>query len=333
VGMMNEFYEMKPTETVRNVLRYNSPTVLLTNLGRKSNFESGECLNCRILTSCYGVKALENATLTVSLSRGDEIVKSDEIDVSGVEGGGISELYELSVTLPAVKRPVEMRLSVTLNADNCFAENEWELYLYPETEVTENTGDLIVAEKMSEDELVDYLAQGRDVIIFGAEPLQSNGLSFKIALAGRTSGNLATVIDRHPILEDLPHEGFCSWQFEGLMEGGRAVILESESVPFDPIIEVVSPHKNVIRQAALFEYAALNGRLIVCSFNFRDSDVAARWLKNQIISYALSEKFAPRQKIDAEGLASLIHGRVVLGAENVNFAFNPNDKTAQRKKK
>ena len=171
------------------------------------------------------------------------------------------------------------------------------------------------------------------MIIFGAEPFQSNWLTFKIALAGRTSGNLATVINDHPILKGLPHEGFCAWQFESLMEDGRAVILESDSVPFEPIIEVVSSHKNVIRQAALFEFAALNGRLLVCGFKFNDNDISARWLKNQIINYALSDKFAPKQKIDKEGLISLIHGRVVKGAENTNFAFNPNDKTAVRKKK
>ena len=71
----------------------------------------------------------------------------------------------------------------------------------------------------------------------------------------------------------------------------------------------------------------------VCGFNFRENDVAARWLKKQIIEYALSDSFAPKTKIDKEGLSSLIHGRVVKSAENTNFAFNPNDKTAVRKKK
>jgi hypothetical protein len=332
VGMMNEFYEMKPSETVKNVLRYNSPTVLLTDLGRKSNFESGESLNCKILTSCYGVKQLEKAILTMKLILGDKIIEQKNIDVSGVEGGKICELCTFEAILPTVEKPAEMTLSVTLNAENCNAENEWELYLYPKTETVENYGDLVVASRMGEDELVRLLEEGRDVIIFGAEPFQSNLLTFKIALAGRTSGNLATVVNDHPILEGLPHEGFCSWQFESLMEDARAVILESDTVPFDPIIEVVSSHKNVIRQAALVEYKVLNGRLIVCGFHFRDSDVAARWLKKQIVNYALSEKFAPKQKIDREGLASLIHGRVVKGTENTNFAFNPNDKTAQRKK-
>ena len=333
VGMMNEFYEMKPSETVKNVLRYNSPTVLLTDLGRKANFESGEVFRCRIMVSCYGVKALEDAKFSFTLTLGGkEIFVGHNFDVSGIEGGKISHLAYLGAELPEVERPEEMKLSVTLDAKNCHAENEWELYLYPKTEEVENYGALVVSSKMGEDELVRHLEEGRDVIIFGAEPFQSNYLTYKIALAGRTSGNLATVINDHPILEGLPHEGFCSWQFEGLMEDARAVILESDSVPFDPIIEVVSSHKNVIRQAALFEYAALNGRLIVCSFHFRESDVAARWLKNQIVNYALSDKFAPKQKIDREGLASLIHGKVVKGAANTNFAFNPNDKTAQRKK-
>lgn len=332
VGMMNEFYEMKPGETVKNVLRYNSPTVLLTDLGRRANFESGESMRCKILTSCYGVKKLENAIVTVTLNLGDKVIEQKEVDVSGVEGGKISQLCEFLAELPAVKKPAEMKLSVTLDAKDCHAENEWELYLYPKTEAIENYGDLVVASRMSEDELVRHLEEGRDVVIFGAEPFQSNQMSYKIALAGRTSGNLATVINDHHILKDLPHEGFCSWQFEGLMEDGRAVILESDKVEFAPIIEVVSPHKNVIRQAALVEYEALNGRLIVCGFKFNDN-IAARWLKKQIINYALSEKFAPKQKIDKEGLASLIHGKVVKGAENTNFAFNPNDKTAQRKKK
>ena len=333
VGMMNEFYELKPGETVRNVLRYNSPTVLLTDLGKRANFESGETLSFKILTSCYGVKQLENAVLSVSLTLKDEIIYHKEIDVSGVEGGGISELYSPEMILPSVETPEEMTLEVSLNADNCFAENLWELYLYPKTEPIEDFGDVVVSNGMGEEELITLLEAGRDVVIFGAAPFQSNYLTFKIALAGRTSGNLATVINDHPILEKLPHEGFCSWQFEGLMEDGRAVILESDRVSFDPIVEVVSSHKNAIRQAALFEYAALNGRLIVCGFHFRDSDAAARWLKEGIIKYALSDSFSPKQKIDREGLLSLIHGKVVKSAENTNLAFNPNDKTAIRKKK
>ena len=60
----------------------------------------------------------------------------------------------------------------------------------------------------------------------------------------------ATVIKRdHPIFRDFPHGGYCGWQFRRLMEGGRAVQLEA-GIPFDPIVDVASSVKNVIRQAA-----------------------------------------------------------------------------------
>ena len=332
VGMMNEFYELKPSESIRNVRMYNSPTILLTDLGKKANFESGETIKCKILTSCYGVRSLEDAILTVRLEMDGKVIKRERIDVSGTEGGRISELCDFASELPTVERPTEMKLSVTLDALNCYAENEWELYLFPKVEDTD-AGELLVSNGMSEAELVAALESGRDVVIFGSAPFQSNALSFKIALAGRTSGNLATVIADHPLMDKIPHGGFCGWQFASLMDGGRAVILECENAVFDPIIEVVSSHKNVIRQAAIFEYRALNGRLLVCSFKMNESDAAARYLKREILEYAKSDKFDPTHEIDKATLHSLICGEVTRSAENTNFAFNPNDKTAIRKKK
>lgn len=104
-------------------------------------------------------------------------------------------------------------------------------------------------------------------------------MTYRIGMAGRSSGNFATVIKAgHPALEGLPHEGFCGWQFRRLMEGGKAVQIEAD-VPFDPIVDVASSVKCVVRQAALFEYRIGEGRLLVCSFRFAESDPAATWLR------------------------------------------------------
>ena len=157
--------------------------------------------------------------------------------------------------------------------------------------------------------------------------------TYRIALAGRTSGNLATVVADHPVLSGLPHEGFCGWQFGELLEGGRAVCFESDTVPFDPIIEVVSTHKYVIRQAAMFEFGVGNGRLLVCSLNFKGSDSAAQWLYNSLISYMQSQAFHPKHTIDVQKLRALASGKVKKTAANTNLAFNANDKTAVRGKK
>ena len=271
--------------------------------------------------------------MTLRLTVGDDVIFEADERIAPLAGGRIHEIYALSALLPTVNKPAEMKLSVLLEGDGLAAENEWELYLYPaEEETTLSCGNLVVSEGLCEEELLSLLENGRDVVLFGAAPFQSNATSFKISLAGRTAGNLATVISEHPIVKDLPHGGFCGWQFESMLEGGRAVILESDEVPFDPIIEVVSTHKNMIRQAALFELGALGGRLLVCGFRFCKNDPAAMWLKGQILRYAQSDAFAPRHTVGRDALLSLMHNRVERSAENTNFAMNPNDKTAIRKK-
>jgi hypothetical protein len=123
----------------------------------------------------------------------------------------------------------------------------------------------------------------------------------------------------------LPHDGYCGWQFRRLLENGEAVQLEA-GVPFDPIIDIASAIKHVIRQAMIFEYRVGKGRLMVCSFKFGKDDPAAVWLKERLISYASSEKFNPELSLTVEQLRAVINAPLVSGAKsNSNRARNPND--------
>jgi hypothetical protein len=122
----------------------------------------------------------------------------------------------------------------------------------------------------------------------------------------------------------MPHEGFCGWQFRRLMEGGHSVQLEA-GVPFDPIIDVASSAKYVIRQSSLFEYRVGEGRLLVCSFKFGDSDPAAKWLKARLVEYAASGDFAPAHAITIAQLKAVLEAPLLTGAKNDNRARNPAD--------
>ena len=331
VGMMNEFYELKPGETERNVLMYNSETVLLNDLERKTNFVSGETLSCGIYTSCYNAKTLKDAKLSIRLSLGGKVVERCDVVIDEIVNGHVSKIYDLAINLPKVEKPASMKLYTTLDCEDLFVENEWELYLFPEAENTDSK-DVLVATNMSAKELENALNDGKNVLLLGTEPFASLPTTYRIALAGRCSGNLATVIKDHPLFDDMTHDGFCGWQFGDLMEKGNAICFECEDVPFNPIVEVVSTHKFAIKQAALFEFEALNGKLMVCSFNFKDTDPAAKWLKNRLVSYMNSDKFDPADYIDAKQLDALINSKVIKVAGNNNMAFNPNDKTSTRKK-
>ena len=108
------------------------------------------------------------------------------------------------------------------------------------------------------------------------------------------------------------------------MEGGRSVQLEA-GVPFDPIIDIASAVKRVIRQAAMFEYRIGDGRLLVCSFNFRETDPAAAWLKARLADYAASDEFNPAERLSPAELHAVISAPLLSGTANANEARNPGD--------
>ncbi len=330
VGMMNEFYELKPGETTRNVLMYNSETVLLNDLGKNTNFQEGDNLDFGIYTSYYGTKHLDKATLNIRLFIGNKCFYRNTLDIENLENGKVSELCKLSIPLPKTEKPQEMHLYATLDGEELFCENQWELYLFPKTEPVETDG-IILSNGMNYQQLAEAMKDGKTVVLLGATPFSALPTSFRISLAGRTAGNLATVIAEHKALGHMPHNGFCGWQFANMLENGNSVCFETESVPFDPIIEVVSTHKYAIRQSALFEFNVLNGKLLVCSLNFDSKDYGAEWFKAQLINYAKGNDFKPKHTIDEKQLYDLANCRVEKLQGNTNFAFNANDKTAVRK--
>lgn len=332
VGMMNEFYELKPGESLRNVFMYNGATVLLTDLGRKTNFQSGETMNVGVYVSYYGKKDLKEVQLGIRLSLNGEVIERKTAAVFQLMNGRVSKIYEFQSVLPKVENPGYMKLYMTLDGDEIFTENEWEMYLFPAINNPKEVDNekLIISQGISLKELSGLLEEGKDVLLLGTEPFVSLPTTFRIALAGRNSGNLATIVAEHPLLRNLPCDGYCGWQFAGLLEGGQAICFESDLVPFDPIVEVVSTHKNVIRQAALFEFNVMKGRLLVCGFHFKKEDPAAQWLYDRLVSYMQSDSFLPEHMLDDEQLGALAGARVKNAANNRNFAFNENDKTAVR---
>ncbi len=329
-GMMNEFYELKPGETYENVLRYNSETVVLTDLERKRNFESGTPLEFGIFTSHYGKNTLKDADLSVMLISEDKVILRKNIKINEIENGKVSRLYDFSEVLPEVNKPKAVILKITLDSKDVHRENQWEIYIFPKALIS-SSDKVKIYNNPSKEELIESLKNGENVVLFGGAPFTFHKTTFQIALPGRTDGHLATVIYDHPILKDMPHDGFCGWQFNQLLEGGDAVCFTNDKVPFDPIIEVATTHKYFIRQSALFEFNVFSGKLLVCTFNFRENDPAASFLKSEIIFYAESEKFTPRHTLGENELYSLLSGIMVDVAKNTNLAFNPNDKTAKKK--
>lgn len=323
VGMMNEFYELKNGETTENVLRYNSPTVLLTDLPRV-NLYTGETVEIPVWISHYG-DHIGKAELSICVSREGETVAEEKISVDSLKNGTLAELYRFRFSVPQCERAVCYILSAELTGGKGICNNRWELYAFPR--VAQTAASAVIYNGCSIDTLERDMQQGKTVVIFGTEPFTSAEVSFQLSIAGRTTGHLATVIADHPITDRFPHEGFCGKQFEQMLHG-KAAVLTGAPKPHKPIIDIATSYKNAQKEALLFEYRIEKGRLLVCTLNLEETDPAAVWLKANILSYVGSEAFAPQTSLTLMQLRSICAAHTQAGDADTNRAMNKNDITA-----
>jgi hypothetical protein len=330
VGMMNEFYELKAGESRENVLRYNSDTVLLCDLPKNPCYNTGDRVALPILVSNYG-DALDSATLNVRVKAGNDVIFRREIRVGELENGKISELYTADFVIPRADKPIKLTLTATLSGGNTDAENTWELYAFPKCDaVSERTlkaKGITVESNMTLAELSERMSRGESVVLFGAGPFKTSEVSFQLSVAGRTNGHLATVIADHPLMRDLPNEGFCAMQFRGMMSGAKAAILDLKKEPHDPIIDIASSYKNAHREAMLFEYKIGSGKLLVSTLNMAEGDPAAEWLRREMLDYAMSSSFSPKHELTIPELYAICDAPAVGVGNDTNQAMNRNDVT------
>lgn len=324
-GMMNEFYEMKPGETAENVRRYNGESVLLTDLGTERCFGAGEPLEIRFLASLFGGEDVKNGVLEVELKTSDGRCLERRSFAVSAKNGGVRDLACLETSVPTVERPIRVRVCARLRQDNYDLENQWEIWVFPQASA--ELGSVVCTRELN-DRLLGELEQGTDVLLLGCGPFAANPMSFRISLAGRNSGNLATVIEDHPLTRTFEHDGFCSWQFADLMNGSECLYYPpAAQVPFAPIIDVASSYKWVRRQAALAEFRVGEGRVLISTFRVGENAASRWWLWN-LLQYMNGDDFCPRDSVTISQLRTLFaDGTSAAGEANHNVAGNVNDKT------
>jgi len=341
-GIMNEFFELKPGESAAEVLRYNGESVLLLDHGNHRNYTAGDRFQADVLVSYYGINPLKQGTLTWSLARQDgTVMRQGRWTVKSVRPGTIRSLGVVRLTLPETRQGDHLILRARLTAKTCAIDNEWHFWVFPVPAAAwpeSIAADRILRSRWQAvypginrplppsdkpaiclvsalaDDSVAQLVAGGTLVLLGHAPLPALPTSFQMARAGRARENLATVIADHPLMNAFPHEGFCDWQFYPMLEEGQAVVFDDLSIPFDPIIDVVSSFKIIVKQAAVFECRLGQGRLLACSLNLDPSDAGSRFLFERILRYVRSERFAPRTAANPARFAACLRGKTKVGA-------------------
>lgn len=299
VGLLNEFYEPKPGITPQQVLQYNGESVLLIDADKRRNLETGTQWPVTVFASLYGAGTLTGGHLRWALLDDlGTVHDSGEILVDHLEAGRTHVIGRMSPRTPELDAPRKLTLRLHLTSATYDVSNSWDYWVYPARPAgIERPANIEILRSLHAAD-VEKIAAGGSALLLGAASLPTLPTTYQIMSGGRVNGNNATVVHEHPALGDFPHEGWCDWQFQPMLEDARAVAFNDLDITFDPIVEVVSSYKLIRKQANLFEVRVGHGRLLVCTMRLPRSDPGARYLLHTLLAYMSSPAFAPRHELD-----------------------------------
>ena len=350
VGILNEFFELKPGECAADVLQYNGESVLLLDHTNYRNLATGDVLSLDLFASLYGAEPLAEGRVEWRLADGGHAVLArGAATVNDLRNGAITKLTTITLRAPNLEAPARLTLHARLSGGDYELTNAWDYWVFPPLQplAAAVCPDAVLSVRFKDvlerlhvgvsgraslrlvsalnKEHIDYLADGGRIVLLGGAPFPTLPTSFQMSPAGRVQGNLATVIEDHPITNSFPHEGFCDWQFYSMLEGGNAVLFNELPIPFDPILEVVSSFKLIRKQASLFELGVGKGYLLVCTLNLGETDPAAICLLRILLNYAQSDDFRPARSVAPGTLLGLLEESISVSYDfSTHEALDPN---------
>ena len=335
-GMVDEFLQLKPGDTLEGIHRYSNESVLLIDHGDRSlnrSFSAGEPFEANLMVSLYGPHPITKGTLNWNLTCEGRLMLKGQWPLADVPTGQVSVLKKLKLTWPEVAGTHRMNLAVRLKSADYRLTNDWDFWIFEKrpalvvnATVDEATGGMLASRYSGLKPLgtaaeiklhvvsaitpaeVDHLERGGDVLLLGTEPFTAYNryTSFRPGLGHRSFQNVGFVIAQHPVFTHLPHDGWADWQFYPVLEGAPQIVDQGNlQTTFDPILEVISSPGEIRKQAAIMEKRVGKGRLLASTCVYDPTNPSCVALMDGIFEYVGSVTFKPTGELPQRVLRDL----------------------------
>lgn len=129
-------------------------------------------------------------------------------------------------------------------------------------------------------------------------------------------GNNGSIITPHPMLGDVPHEGFADLQFYRMIAEAPPLDLEPLGLSAgDPVLRAIHSYPVCYPLGYLLERRLGDGGIIVSALDLNPSYPEARYLLSRICHYAASAEFAPQLELSEDALARLLSCAALTATE------------------
>ena len=122
-------------------------------------------------------------------------------------------------------------------------------------------------------------------------------------------GTLGLLIDnKHPVFNDFPCEEYSTYPWWSIVSNSRAMILDNAPRELQIMVRTIDNFERNHNLGIMFECRVLNGKLLVCSFDYRkvSSYPEGRMLLHSIAKYMSSDVFNPVCTVDVEFIEDLL---------------------------
>jgi len=351
-GIVDEFYGRKHADAATWRRTWGDTVILIDKQFEDRVLVGGQALKCRFSVSDFSHPPLgksqvlewELAGKGTKTQRGT--IRYRHQPFCTCRAGG------LAIGLPRVSKPVAVTLRARLTDRGRTFENAWDFWVFPETATFPRqtalygacrytwlkglslprvaagglaaTGKRVLLTEVIDEALSGHIQVGGRVVLVPSEGL-TRPFNPKLGLGtGRyyflppanypplEDGHSGTIVQRHPMLGDLPHEGFADLQLYRLVgESAPLDLVPFEPCGAEPVIRAISTYFVSHPLAYLAELRFGKGALIISALDLSPKRPEARYVLSSILKYAARPQVRPKAKLSNKALQCLLEaGRI-----------------------
>lgn len=352
VGLTDVFFDDKGYMTSEEFREFCSPVVPLAKMP-KFTYKSDETFVADVELNQFSAADMKNAKIHWSLTPAPKTqggimllnqpapLAEGDFDARDFPVGGNIPIGRISVPLSEVEEASRYTLSVSIPGTE--VRNHWDIWVYPAQLTTK-----VKCEKKSwipkgiyvtdslDAKAIKTLNKGGKVLIcaggkvtYGKEVVQQftpvfwNTSWFKMR-PPHTTGIL--VDNAHPIFDLFPTDYHSDLQWWELVN--RAQVMQFTDFPtdFQPLVQSIDTWFVSRKIGMLFEAKVGKGKLVMTTMditNNLEKRIVARQMRESILSYMQSDKFAPAWDININNVSDLF--TKVAGAVNMFTKDSPDE--------
>ena len=312
IGMLDAMGESKDIVSPEKFRQFCSVTVPLALLPSLT-FHSGDEFVVPVEVRHHGANDLLGSEWSWSISdQAGKVMDKGYLCKYDVPTGELTALGSIRTNLPQLKQPKELTLQVWMESSE--VRNEWQIWVYPNTEL-ETPSDVLIAGKWTP-EVQKRLKAGGKVILTPAKEDVQNPVDIRFGTVFWGRGLFPNLLrpmgiycdPAQPALSEFPTRIYSGWQWQDLLTETYAITLNTLPFEYEPVVYLIDDFNESHRLGTLMEAKVGKGSLLISTLNLGkegDRSLAQLQMTKSLLEYAGGDKFNPEQSLTVTQLDEL----------------------------